>query len=89
MESLLSSINPETVKNFLGEAASTQFSQTLLIFLAASYVHGSQVRKEIKTQFSELVSVMRADLEATRNMLGSLADRVDKLEVLIKLKGEK
>lgn len=89
LESLLSSIDVEAVKNFLGEAASKQFSQTLLIFLAASYVHGRQVRKEIKTQLGQLVTVMQADLEATRTMLGSLASRVDKLESYFKLKEEK
>lgn len=80
MEMLISGLDVELVKNFFGEAASSEFTRTLVIFGLAALVHARQVRKEIKTQFGELVAVLREDLDATKTMIGSLSGRVAKLE---------
>lgn len=84
LESLVAALNPEVLKNLLSEAASAELTKTLGIFGFAAWVHGSQVRKEIKTQFGSLISVLREDLDAQKNMLGNVVKRVEDIEAHIK-----
>lgn len=70
----------ELLKNIFGEAASRQFMQTCSIFALAAFVHARQVRKEIRTQFEIIATVLRQDLDAQQKMFGLLSGRVDKLE---------
>lgn len=86
MEYLTSMIDPESVRNFLGEAAGSQFTRTLAIFGFAAMVHARQVRKEIKAQFGVLVSVLQQDLDTNKKLLGELGRRVDKIELHFKIK---
>lgn len=77
---MLELLNVDAVKSFMSDAASSDFTRTCAIFSAAAYIHASQVRKEIKSQITELVSVLKEDLSATRSMLASVVTRVDKIE---------
>jgi len=70
----------DLIKNLFGEAASGQFMRTCSIFALAAFIHARQVRKEIRTQFDLLVTVLRQDLDAQQKMLGILSGRIDKLE---------
>lgn len=65
---------------FLGTAAQNEFLHTAAIFSLAALVHANQVRKEIRVQFSELVGVLKQDLEAQKTVLAGVATRVDRLE---------
>lgn len=85
---VLAGLDVDALRGLFSEAVSHQFTQTLMIFAAAAFVHGRQVRKEIKTQFGELINVLRADLDAQKNVLGKLAGRVDNIEATLKIKGE-
>lgn len=84
MEFLESLISTETIKNILGEAASSEFARTCMIFALAAFVHARQVRKEIRAQFELLVSVLRDDLEGQRKVLGLHAVRLDNIELHLK-----
>ena len=77
---LNSLIDLETVRSFLGDAASNEFTRTLTIFGAAAYVHARQVRAEIKEQIGRICDVLQKDLEGQKFLLGSLGTRVDKIE---------
>ena len=66
---------------FLNTALQTEFTRTCAIFSLAAFVHARQVRKEIKAQFGELVSVLRADLQSQGNRLSGIENRVDRLEI--------
>lgn len=79
----------EVIKNFLGEAAGTEFTKTCAIFGFAAMIHAKQVRKEIRTQFGELVSVLQKDLSAQQSVLAGLALRVDTLESRFKFKNKR
>jgi hypothetical protein len=77
----------ETMFDFLGKfpelfgnALASDFTHNAAIFALAALVHASQVRREIKFQFGELVSVIKQDLEAQKSVLAGLTARVDKLE---------
>lgn len=81
-------IDSETIRSIFGEAVSKEFLKTLAIFSAAAYVHGRQVRKEIRTQVGLLVRVLQADLEGQKFLLGKLGSRVDKIEKKLHIKHE-
>jgi hypothetical protein len=70
----------EIIKSIFGDAVSSDFIRTLAIFTAAAFVHGRQVRKEIKTQISALIIVLEADLQGQKKMTAGLHDRVERLE---------
>ncbi len=79
----------EVIKNIFGEAASGEFVRTCSMFVLAAYVHSRQVRKEIKDQFSILVSVIKQDLDAQQKILGVFGERLAKIEsVVFKPKGD-
>ncbi len=80
MESLGSPELVEVIKSFFGDAMSSEFVRTLAIFSAAAFVHGRQVRKEIKAQVGALIVVLEADLKGQKKMTEHLYDRVEKLE---------
>lgn len=86
MEFLESFIDAEFVKNILGEAASSDFTRTCAIFALAAFVHGRQMRKEIKAQFGLLVTVLKEDLDAQQKVLGLHAVRLDKIEERLQIK---
>ena len=81
-------LDAETVKT-AWEALTTNFFQTLAVFTVASWVHGRQVRKEIKNQMGLLVSVLQQDLVAQKEVLGSLGGRVSRIESHLSIKGGK
>jgi hypothetical protein len=73
-------LNIVSFVSFLSEAAQTEFARTCAIFALAAFVHSRQVRIEIKDQFTELVNVLKKDLEGQRFLLGNLSNRVSKIE---------
>ena len=73
----------EVIKNIFGEAASGEFVRTCSMFVLAAYVHSRQVRKEIKEQFTTLVSVLKQDLDAQQKMLGLITTRLDRIESIV------
>lgn len=81
--------NPESFIAFLGDAVQTEFARTCTIFGIAAWVHAKQVRTEIRRQFGELVSVLREDLEGQKFLIGTLTNRVTKLEHAILPAGKK
>ncbi len=85
---LLSGLDVESIKTFLGDALSHDFSRMLFLFAAAALIHGKQVRKEIRTQFGALIDVLKEDLDAQKSVLGKLAMRVDNIEAKLNSKGE-
>lgn len=89
LDLLASLFDPDAIKNFLSGAAQTEFAHTMTIFAVAAFVHARQVRKEIRTQFGELVDVLREDLSAQKAMLVGVVVRVDKLEQQQNLTKEK
>ena len=88
MDLPLEFLNPELLKNILGDALTGEFVKTCSIFSLAAYVHSKQVRKEIKMQFGALISVLQMDLDAQKKTLGLLYDRVDTIERHLNIKGE-
>lgn len=86
MDSLMGLLDPELIKNFLGEAASSEFMKNCSIFALAALLHAKQMRKEIRTQVGLLISVLREDLHAHKNLIGSLDQRVGKIEEHLKIK---
>ncbi len=70
----------EVIKSFLGDAAGNTFIQMSSIFALVAFIHAGQMRREIRAQFTELIGVLREDLQSTRDMLGSLTIRVDRIE---------
>lgn len=73
-------IDSTAIQTLLGAGLQTEFTRTCIIFGLAAFVHAKQVRKEIKEQFSTLVTVIREDLDAQKSVLAALTTRVDKLE---------
>jgi hypothetical protein len=79
-------LDPELLRSFLNEATATHFFHTLFIFSAAAFVHARKVSKEIKSQFSQLISVVRDDLKAQQILIANLSARMDNLENKLKEK---
>lgn len=71
------------------DSVSAQFYRTLLLFVAAAWVHGRQVRKEIKSQISQLIKVLQQDLNAQKELIAKTDGRVTKIEEHLNIKGEK
>lgn len=83
---LLTYLDPEHLTTMMSSAFSNQVTQFTLPFALAAWIHSGRVKKEIKSQFSELISVVKADLsiqsERMNNIekgLTSLTTRVDTL----------
>jgi ribosomal protein S17E len=70
-------LDPAVVGKIFGDALSSDFAKTLAIFTAAAYVHGKQVRNEIKIQLTELASVLRADLSAQKSRIYRIEQHLD------------
>ena len=79
-------LDPEVIKNFLSEAASTEFAKTCSIFGFAAFIHGRQVSKAIRIKFDELVGVLKDDLEAQKSVLDRLTSRIDNIETKLNIK---
>ena len=79
-------LDGDTLEAFFGDSLKAQFFRTLFLFTAAAWVHGRQVRKEIRNQVGELISVLKQDLKAQKEMLGALTGRVTKIETHLNLK---
>lgn len=79
-------LDVESIRTLFGDAISSQFSRTLFLFTAAAFVHARQVRKEIKDQMGQLIGVLREDLDAQKTVLHNLSNRVETIEVALKLK---
>lgn len=78
----------ELIKIIFGEAASQDFIRIGAIFALCAYVHSKQVRTEIRTQFGELVKVLREDLDTQQTILGKIIGRVDTIESILRKKGD-
>lgn len=86
MDLLGAFLDPEIIKNLLGDALSSEFMKTCSIFALAALIHAKQMRKEIRTQVGLLIDVIRQDLDSHRELIGTLRSRVDKLEQHLKRK---
>lgn len=76
----------DTLEAFFGDTLKAEFFRILFLFTAAAWIHGRQVRKEIKNQIGELISVLKEDLKAQKEMIGALTGRVTKIETHLNLK---
>lgn len=83
---LVSGLDMTIVANLFGDAAASEFARTCAIFALASFMHAQKVTKEIKTQFGLLINVIQADLDAQKDMLGTLHGRVARIEEHLKIK---
>lgn len=75
----------EAVRDFLGDAAASEFSRTLLIFTAAAWVHSRQVSKEIRKQIGALVHALEKDMRFQQSVLKHLTARVSRIESKLNL----
>lgn len=78
----------QLLTRIFGDAVSKEFSQTLAIFVAAAYVHGRQVSGAIKREVGLLTEVLRADLDAQKDLVGRVNLRVDKIELQLQNRGQ-
>lgn len=76
----------EIISALLGDAMASEFYRTLALFTVAAWIHGRQVRKEIREQIGRLVSVLQQDLDAQKEVLCTLTGRVTKIENHLNLK---
>lgn len=74
-------IDAQIVTRIFGDTVSKEFAQTLAIFVAAAYVHGRQVSSAIRREIGSLTAVLRADLDAQKDLVGRVNVRVDKIEL--------
>lgn len=81
------SLDTDVIQAVFG-SLQTQFFQTLALFTAAAWIHGRQVRTEIKKQMGLLVEVLQQDLTAQKEVLASLTGRIDRIEEHLNIKGE-
>lgn len=86
MDLLGALLDPEIIKNLLGDALSSEFMKTCSIFALAALIHAKQMRKEIRMQVGLLIDVLKADLDGHRNLISALHSRVDKIEKHLKIK---
>ena len=70
----------DILKNFLGEAISSQVAQWTLGLAIASIIHSGRVKKEIKLQFAQLTDAIRELGSALRQDLNAHSDRIGAVE---------
>lgn len=88
-------VDSDTIRSFLGEAASNQITQAGFFFTLAAWLHSGRVKKEIKLNFIDLTSAinnvaesLREDLKNHSNRLDNLTNRVKNVENNLKIKQE-
>jgi len=93
--SLVSFAEIELVKEVLSESTKGELAKYGLLFIAASWIHSSRVKKEIKESFAGLTDAINnvaqsfsKDLKVHSERLDNMATRVGNLETLI-IKKEK
>lgn len=73
-------LSQEYITALVGDAVSKDMARFTVAFGLAAWLHSRQVRKEIKTQFSALISVLERDLSMQSERLGKVEARMDRIE---------
>ncbi len=73
------------VEKIFGAAAASDFIRTLAIFSAAAWLHSRGVRKEIRTQIGDLISVFKQDHDNQQKAVAELRSDVDKIKMQLNI----
>lgn len=84
---ILLGIEPESIVNFLSQAANSQIAQFGFFFTLAAWMHSGRVKKEIKLNFIALTDAinnvaltLRRDLDLQKEILENHSLRIHTLE---------
>lgn len=79
----LYAIDPEVFTKYMSDAASNHMAQAGFWFTLAAWVHSSQVKKEIATQFLAITTALDGVASALKADLSAQLTRISKVEDVV------